>query len=152
MLEWHFWMQMVLLNDPVVIYRDIFTYSTLTQPKTCRGLTPLVTWMMLSILLAMNFWFVFYPYLIYASLIEPWQHAGLVCEGLWVRSLLTPYLFFSFWFFLFLFPFFQISGWPPPLFSKVLTMEFLPVICNNSKIILIYEPFICYHLQIFEFS
>ena len=32
---------MVLLNEPVIKYRDFLIYSTLTQPKTCRGLTPL---------------------------------------------------------------------------------------------------------------
>ena len=37
MLEWHFWMQRVLLNEPVIKYGDFFTYSTNTWPKTCRG-------------------------------------------------------------------------------------------------------------------
>ena len=34
--------------------------STLTQPKTCRGLTPLFLWMMLSLFLALNIGFVFH--------------------------------------------------------------------------------------------
>ena len=34
-------MQRVLLSEPVIKYEDFFTYSALTQPKTCRGLAPL---------------------------------------------------------------------------------------------------------------
>ena len=37
MLEWHFWVQRVLLYEPVIKYRDFFTYYANIWPKTCRG-------------------------------------------------------------------------------------------------------------------
>ena len=120
MLEWQFWMQRVLSNEPVIRYEDSFTYSTLTQPKTCRGANSIGLMMMLSLLLALNIGFVFHPILYNVFLIEPWQHAGLVFEGSWVWFLLPPLTFFSFISLKFFFhkkswvqiPFFNFQGGP----------------------------------------
>ena len=50
-----------------------------------------------AILIVSNrFWFYLSSLIINVFLIEPWQHAGLVYEGSWVRSSEPPFTFFSF--------------------------------------------------------
>ena len=72
---------MVLSNEPFIRYRDFLTYSTFTQPKTCKGLTPLGN-MDDAILTVGNRFQCFHSsHEIKEFLIEPWQHAGLVGEG-----------------------------------------------------------------------
>ena len=74
-------MQRVLLSEPVIKYEDFFTYSALTQPKTCRGLAPLDYRDDAILIVSNKFWFCLSSLVINEFLIEPWQHAGLVYEG-----------------------------------------------------------------------
>ena len=74
-------MQRVLLNEPVIKYEDFFTYSTLTQPKTCRGAYSIGLMDDAILIVSTKYWFCLSSYSYYVTLIEPWKHAGLVSEG-----------------------------------------------------------------------
>ena len=94
MLEWHFWMHMVLLNERVIRYSDFLHNVPLLSPKHVRGPAPL-GYMDDAILIVSNeFWFCVSFSHLNIFLIEPWQHAGLVIEGSWVRSSVTLITFF----------------------------------------------------------
>ena len=120
MLDWQFWMQRVLLSEPVIKYENFFTYSALTQPKTCRGLAPSGHMDDAILIVSNRFWFYLSSHVINEFLIEPWQHAGLVSEGSWVRLSVTPCTFFAFISLKFFFngkswvqiPFFNFQGGP----------------------------------------
>ena len=71
---------MVLLNEPVIKYRDFFTYFTLTQPKQVGRLTPLGHMDDAILIVSNKFCFCLSSTLVNVFLIEPWQHAGLVYE------------------------------------------------------------------------
>ena len=74
--------------------QGFFTYSTLTQPKTCRGAYPIGLMDDAILIVSTKYWFCLSSYLCNVVLIEPWQHAGLVSEGSWVRSSVSPFTFF----------------------------------------------------------
>ena len=74
-------MQRVLSNEPVIKYRDFFTYSTLTQPETSRGAYSIGLMDDAIVIVSTKYWFCLSSWLINVILMEPWQHAGLVPEG-----------------------------------------------------------------------
>ena len=104
------------------------------------GLLHWITWMILFSLLVINYYFVFH---LPCVLVEPWQHAGLMCEGACVRSSLASSSFFTLNFFFhknlgsfYTFTyFFNFQGGPQPLSQELSRWDFI------SKLLIIQSSF-----------
>ena len=72
----------------------------LLTPKHVRGLAPLGHMDDAFLIVSNEYYFSLSSFHFYVFLIEHWQHAGLISEGLRVQASLTPHKFFYLGFFL----------------------------------------------------